>query len=232
MMGRLQAMRNVYKEAYPVTEEKYAPCVKPFVCFDFGGVIAEEGFYQGLTAIAHAEKRNPEEFFTLAVETILQTGYVLGNASEATFWSALRTQSGITWTDQQLRETILNHFVPRPSMLQLLSALAQEPVHLALLSDQTNWLDELDALYGLYALFDSVYNSYDIQMHKGQQAFFTTVLQQLGASPEECVFIDDNPNNIQIAREVGLETILFRDVPGFVEDFARYCPSAVSAVFT
>ncbi|MFO7717988.1 MAG: HAD family hydrolase [Thermodesulfobacteriota bacterium] len=215
-----------------MTGENHALCTKPFVCFDFGGVIAEEGFYQGLKAIAHAEKRNPEEFVPLAVKTILQTGYVLGKASEADFWAALRAQSGITWTDQQLREAILNHFVPRPSMLQLLSALGQESVHLALLSDQTNWLDELDAVYGLYALFDSVHNSYVTGLHKGQQEFFTTVLQQLGARPEQCVFIDDNPNNIQVAREVGLETVLFRDVPGFVEDFARYCPSAVTTVFT
>ncbi|ACV68311.1 HAD family hydrolase [Desulfohalobium retbaense] len=215
-----------------MTAHTRSDCSIPYIFFDFGGVLAEEGFYQGLHVIARENGLDPAWFVPLAVETILKTGYVLGKGTESEYWSALRQQTGVDWSDDQLRETILNHFVPRPAMLQLLSVLAEDPVHLGLLSDQTDWLDELDARYGLYTFFDSVNNSYVTGLHKGQPACFELALKTVRAEAKDCLFIDDNPNNIRVAREVGLETILFRDLSGFAADFRRYCPQAVQSVFS
>jgi len=52
------------------------------VLFDFGGVIADEGFYQGLRAIAEESGLEPEQFLRTAEELIHRTGYVTGRATE------------------------------------------------------------------------------------------------------------------------------------------------------
>ena len=50
------------------------------VLFDFGGVIAEEGWKQGLKVIARANGLDEEKFLQEAIDTIYATGYLLGKA--------------------------------------------------------------------------------------------------------------------------------------------------------
>ena len=52
------------------------------VIFDFGGVIAEEGFREGLMAIAKKKNLDEQSFYRTAVEIIFKTGYVTGKAKE------------------------------------------------------------------------------------------------------------------------------------------------------
>jgi len=52
------------------------------VIFDFGGVLAEEGFREGLKVIATKNRLVPDEFFKAAEDVIHETGYVTGKADE------------------------------------------------------------------------------------------------------------------------------------------------------
>jgi putative hydrolase of the HAD superfamily len=52
------------------------------VLFDFGGVIAEEGFKAGLAAIARANGLDAPSFIQKAFEAIHSSGYVFGKASK------------------------------------------------------------------------------------------------------------------------------------------------------
>jgi len=58
------------------------------VLLDFGGVLAEEGFQQGLYAIAEKFGLDRKRFFQLANEAVYNTGYVTGAASEISINSA------------------------------------------------------------------------------------------------------------------------------------------------
>jgi putative hydrolase of the HAD superfamily len=52
------------------------------VIFDFGGVLAEEGFREGLKVIAENNQLDAEVFFRIAANLICETGYVTGAASD------------------------------------------------------------------------------------------------------------------------------------------------------
>ena len=52
------------------------------VIFDFGGVLAEEGFREGLKVVAIKNGLDPEEFFKIAEEMIYKTGYLTGMTDE------------------------------------------------------------------------------------------------------------------------------------------------------
>jgi len=93
------------------------------ILFDFGGVIAAEGFHAGLEAIGRAHGVNPSETFHLGHEIVYGSGYVVGKADEATFWNEFRRRSGIIASDRELRGRILDRFVPYPEMLAALSRL-------------------------------------------------------------------------------------------------------------
>jgi len=53
------------------------------ILFDFGGVIAEEGFWKGLRVIGMKNGIDPDEFFRTVDALIYETGYLIGKADEA-----------------------------------------------------------------------------------------------------------------------------------------------------
>jgi len=192
------------------------------VLMDFGGVIANEGFYEGLKAIAHKDGLDPERFFKTAEEAIHQTGYVTGKAAEAEFWNAVRQTTGIREGDAELREQILSRFLLRPEVLAFADRLRLSGVRVCILSDQTDWLDELDRRIPFYHHFDRVFNSYALQKSKRDASLFDDVCKEMGIEPAEALFIDDNFSNITRAASRGLKTVHVR---GLLD------PAQVSAFF-
>ncbi len=185
--------------------------------FDFGGVVAEEGFLDGLRAIGVKNGLDPDRFFTAVDRIIYETGYLTGMAGESEFWAAVRQETGISGEDTVLRKEILSRFVIRPDILSLVDLLRSKGIIAALLSDQTNWLDEIDRQTALFGHFDRVFNSYHIHQSKRDASVFPAVCAALGIKTEETLFIDDNPKHVERARSRGLITIHFADR----DDFAR-----------
>jgi len=192
------------------------------ILFDFGGVLAQEGFREGLMAIARSNRLAEQEFFQKATRTVYETGYVLGKADESTFWEALRSATGIQGTDQELRREILSRFLLRPWMLEIVQILKKRGLIVALLTDQTQWLDELDSQYSFIRHFDKVFNSYRMGKGKNDPTIFREVLAELGVEAERTLFIDDNPGNVERARSQGLQTMLFADKDSFLAEMQRF----------
>ena len=120
-----------------MTDPFVKPCTVDAILFDFGGVLAEEGFRNGLLSIARLNELAPEPFAGTGFELVFKVGYVIGQSDESTFWQALREQTGIRDTDEKLRKEILSHFRLRAWMIELVKKLKQRNVRLAILSDQT-----------------------------------------------------------------------------------------------
>lgn len=192
-------------------------CMIKAVLFDFGGVIADEGFKNGLYEIARAAGIDPESFFEKARDTIHDTGYLLGTGSEGAFWDALRNETGIRATGEEMKRIIFKGFNVRPWMIELIKRLKVKGFRVAILSDQTNWLDELEEHMKIYSLFERVFNSYHLGKSKLDPTIFTDVLAVMGLVPSEALFVDDTPGHVERARQVGLHAILFTGKEDFLE---------------
>jgi len=179
------------------------------ILIDFGGVLAEEGFREGLMAIARANGLDGREFFRQAAQLAYESGYVIGKTNEAAYWDLIRQRTKVRGLDQELREEILDRFAPRPWMIELVRRLRCQGHEMVLLSDQTNWLDELDARYGFFREFDRILNSYHMGKGKNDPTVFPDVVRKLGKEPQNVLFIDDNEGHVSRARSQGLKARLF-----------------------
>jgi putative hydrolase of the HAD superfamily len=188
------------------------------VLLDFGGVIAEEGFQQGLYAIAEMYGHEQESFFKLATEAVYNTGYVTGTGTETEYWQAVKEQAGIRAADKDLRREILTRFIPRQWMLDSVAAMQKQGIITAILSDQSDWLDKLDSQYNFFQYFTAVFNSYHLGKTKRDIAIFDETVQALQVKADEALFVDDNPGHIERANSRGLQTHLFTERHGY---FAR-----------
>jgi putative hydrolase of the HAD superfamily len=178
------------------------------VIFDFGGVIAEEGWAKGVRIIAEKCGFEPEEFFNACVETIGETGFVIGKTDEHGYWKAVKRRYDIPFSVEELKEEILPRFEIRPYILELADRL-RENYRTVILSDQTHWLDELNGRHVFFSHFDIVFNSYHDGNSKSSVSYFTETCTKLDIFPQEAVFIDDNKGNIERARSIGMNAILY-----------------------
>jgi putative hydrolase of the HAD superfamily len=194
------------------------------VLFDFGGVLSEEGFKNGLQAIARLNGIDEETFVRTANDVVHTSGYVIGKVPESAYWEILRETTAIRGDDRQLRNEILSRFSLREWMIETVKRLKARNVRVGILSDQTNWLDELDARDNFFREFDYVFNSYHIGKSKKDPSHFKDVVRILNIETHKALFIDDDPGNCERAKQAGLKVINYRDREQFFEEIARYFP--------
>lgn len=181
------------------------------VLFDFGGVLVEEGFREGLYDLARRQGLDPQTVHQAAYDAIYESGYIIGQGTAEEFWRILRSKTGITGDLDSLVLAIASRFAPHPRMLALVRSLRQEGYMTAILSDQTEWLDYLDTQLHFAQDFDKVYNSYHLGKGKRDSSIFDDVAADLGLAPQELLFVDDDPGNVERAQSRGLNTVLFLD---------------------
>ncbi|MFP4214119.1 MAG: HAD family hydrolase [Desulfohalobiaceae bacterium] len=203
-------------------------CQVHWVLFDFGGVLAEEGFVQGLGEIARLNGQDPALVLSKAQEHIHASGYLLGQGRESDFWERMRQELGLVGQEDDWRQNILHRFIIRDWMLELVRRIRATGTGTAILSDQVDWLDRLNAEHGFFSLFDRVFNSYHLGRSKADPGTFELVLRKLQCKPEQALFIDDSPGHIQRAKQAGLCGILYQDRQDFLEQLQEYCPGAVA----
>src|SRR5512133_1620635 len=108
------------------------------VLFDFGGVLAEEGWKKGFRVIAEANGLDGESLVQTASDTVYETGYILGKGSERSFWDAMRAKTRIKGDDAALMQEIISRFIIRDWMIKLVERLKSENLAVGILSDQTD----------------------------------------------------------------------------------------------
>jgi len=181
------------------------------VLFDFGGVLVEEGFREGLYDLARQQGLDPQTVHQAAYDAIYESGYVLGQGTAEDFWHILRSKTGLSGDLDSLFLATATRFAPRPRMRAMVRTLRRQGYITAILSDQTEWLDYLDAEFHFFKDFDKVYNSYHLGKGKRDPSLFDDVVADLGLVPQQVVFVDDDPGNVERAHSRGLTAVLFLD---------------------
>ena len=98
-----------------------------------------------------------------------------------------------------------------PGMRELLLELKDDPRYN--IYGLTNWSMETfpsaRARFPILQLIDNYVVSGNEGMVKPDLAIFQLLFNRFGLNPEECLFIDDNPANIEGARRAGMKGIVF-----------------------
>ncbi len=188
------------------------------VLFDFGGVLAEEGFSNGLESLAKEQRLPVRDMTAEGMRAVYDSGFVLGKATESEFWALLRQRTAIRGDDNELTAKLLNGFIIRGWMLDLVRRLREQGYITGILSDQTDWLDRLDARFNFYQLFDRVYNSYYLGKGKHDPSLFGEVAADLDLPPAAILFVDDNAENVARAKASGMQAIQYVDRQSFVKE--------------
>jgi len=71
---------------------------------------------------------------------------------------------------------------------------------------------------GDYEIFDAVYASHQMGLAKPDPDFYTYILDREGFSPEQAVFVDDVPANVEAAEKLGIHSFVFTNAEKLKKD--------------
>ena len=119
------------------------------------------------------------------------------------------------WADRKVGRP---HIVPVEGMLELLQALKAKGYRLYLLSNAATRQPIYWARAEASKLMDGVLISAEVKLLKPDPQIYRTFLHKFALRPEECVFIDDTPINVEGALYENMAGIVFNmDVPALAE---------------
>jgi HAD superfamily hydrolase (TIGR01509 family) len=96
-----------------------------------------------------------------------------------------------------------------PDIIDVLETLSRH-YRLAMLSnDIGSWSKHLRQHHGLDEYFEEAIISGDVMVRKPDPRIYEIAAQRLGLEPQECVFVDDRPGNLEPAAELGMRTVLY-----------------------
>jgi 2-haloacid dehalogenase len=89
----------------------------------------------------------------------------------------------------------------------------------------TNWSAETfphaRERFAFLGWFQSILVSADVGLIKPDPAIFQLLLERIGRTPAECLYIDDNPRNVAAAAALGFDAIAFHDAAQLRAELGR-----------
>ena len=135
--------------------------------------------------------------------------FMKGETDFTAFCKNLCSHCGIVYSkDEQSVDNAMHQGVGPfyEETLETMSWLCKEGIEIGLLS---NALPNLADTGQTLAAEDKIFVSYELGLLKPDKAIYQSVLAKLNAKPEEVIFIDDKRENVEAAKSLGINGIVF-----------------------
>jgi len=180
------------------------------IIFDFGGVISKLDPFPRVSAVFEKRYGIDKELFYKKLKAN-DNAYLLGNMSTKEFWRIVCADTPISYDEFEYE---IAWFEINQDVLQLIREL-KEKYKMVILSDCYIAIYEKILRHTeVTENFSDMFYSNILHMSKAVQKekMFEYVLEKIHKNPDECIFIDDKEVHVNTARNVGIRSILFKDI--------------------
>lgn len=187
------------------------------IIFDYGNVIFLIDFKRIQKSFSDLGIQNADTFFSHASHDSIFNQYEAGLISSEAFRNGLRERAQLTEiTDEQIDNAWNALLVGVPPVNHQILLRAKGKYRTFLLSNNNeihyNWIQNyLQKEFNLSSnagFFEKDYYSHLMKMRKPNTEIFEQVLKENNLKPAETLFIDDSPQHIATAKQLGLNTHL------------------------
>jgi putative hydrolase of the HAD superfamily len=180
-----------------------------YFIFDIGNVLVDFNFQVLLQQIA-TDSGTPVEQPT---ERDLEMHYAVeeGVISDQEFVDYLNEAKGLSWTVDTLIDVWRKMFTVNQTGYGLFREAIERSLPVYTLSNiaehhieaiERNWPGFFDGATGLFL-------SYEVGARKPNAGIYRHMLENLGVSGNQCLFLDDRPENVEAARAAGIHALQF-----------------------
>jgi putative hydrolase of the HAD superfamily len=191
------------------------------VVFDFGMVLSGQPNMEAHAAMVRITGLSVERFESLYWADRL--AYDRGTLSGLQFWKNFVRDAGLNLGPEQIEELhrldAVHWTTQNPVMFAWQRRLKERGLLTGILSNMgDSVLANLKSEFDWLDCFDVLVWSFQIGMVKPEPEIYHYLLHQLGTKPEETLFLDDRPGNVEAARALGIRAIEFSTVERLRED--------------
>ena len=190
--------------------------------FDFGGVLARTESQKPREELARQVGLSPQQLYEAVFNGEESRLAQLGRMSLEEHWQRIGQVLGID-SSQELVEFRRRFFEGDVLDAELVGHIQRMRgrYKTALLSNASPQLTELLETLRVTDAFDVIVISGLVGVQKPDPAIYHILLERLGLSPEETIFVDDFVENVEAARELGMDTLHFRVGMDWREELER-----------
>lgn len=181
--------------------------MKRILLWDVMGTLVHDPFYEEMP-----------EFFGLSFQDLIKrlepgawVDFELGRRTESEFLSDFFAD-GRDFDHQGFVRTVRDAYRWLPGMEALLAELRAAGHTMHTFSNYPVWYRMIEERLRVARFADWTFVSCLIGLRKPDPAAYARVLRRLGASAEQCIFIDDRGDNCKAAAEAGIHAIRFEGV--------------------
>ncbi|MFH0954764.1 MAG: HAD family phosphatase [Candidatus Micrarchaeota archaeon] len=193
------------------------------VVFDMGGVVLVGKFELIIQRVS--EKLGIDKSI---LEGLGQDEYekkaLTGKMSHKEFLELLKKKAGLHQSIEQLQSiwkaAYLEVMPVNEGLLEIAKKLKKK-YKVALLSNLNDFHAEITKERGLFEPFDPCLLSCEVGLAKPDPKIFELVLKKMKLLANECVFVDDRERHLKPAKEMGFQTILFKNNEQLVNDLQK-----------
>lgn len=135
-----------------------------------------------------------------------------GEITEEKFWQKVIDRNHWNIDIATLKRLIRENMTEIEGTREIIETLKRNGYILGLLSVHgKEWIKHCEKQFEYHKLFHSVMYSFEVGVSKPELKAFQLMLEKLKVNSTECLLIDDSLNNIEAARKLGMQTLLFED---------------------
>lgn len=141
-----------------------------------------------------------------------------GDITEPEFWKRFQAGAGVNKplpAESLFLRGLRDTYQLNQEMIYYINELKQRGLKLAILSNTITVHADFLRHQGVYAKFEVAVLSHEVGLHKPDPRIFTQTLEKLGTAASETVMIDDSAANIEAAKALGLQGIVYTDMASF-----------------
>lgn len=141
-----------------------------------------------------------------------------GKLTEEDFWNKIIKMSNIDMSANMLSAITRNNFKEIEGVRSLINILKLD-YKLGLLSNHAReWIEYCEDKFKYGHLFDVSLYSYEVGLKKPDSKIFELMLERLAVEAKNCVFVDDNEENVLMANKLGIKSIQFHTSEKLVKE--------------
>lgn len=189
------------------------------ILFDYAGVLTPVN-----NNFDFAKKHSKR--FGLPAEEIMKITYenwsetALGKLECGIFWGEIAKKLNIN--PNELRSLVIDTFPLDRRMIEIVKKAKKTHTTVLFSNQIKDWIEQVLNENNINNIFDHIINSYNVGARKPDKKIFFEAISRTGSRPEEILFIDDSLENIEAAKEIGINTIQFKNYPEFLSQYKMF----------
>ena len=190
------------------------------ITFDLDGVYfslaGKSNFIKNLGKLGVSEEKAKRVFLK---SDAMNKFYKTAEMNNEEYWSWAIKEWKIDKTPQEIMKLLIEGYEVNKEVVEVVRKVKESGYKTLICSNNfPARIEGLDKRFNFLKDFDTTIFSHQVGFTKPSREIFQALVNQSGLAPEEIVFADDDESKMTGAKEIGINTFLFTDFDGFLEN--------------